>query len=240
MLVHRDILKAVTRFASTDATRPALQGVHVPKAGVVEATDGHAGVRIEFSPIANEEFPAFEAGESFQSPDKPMILPTKALLDAGKATPRKSTLPVLAHVAIRKVEDPGDNGYHLKAELRATDLDSRHRTSVRAIEGPYPRLDQVMEELQKAPATAIVGLDAHLLIQALQSMVDLSDRARSVHVQLELRGELKAIVLRYENPVVAVKATAIVMPVRLAGPLGPRPGIQKLTPSDDRPIGQRT
>lgn len=133
----------VSAFASTDATRFVLNGIHFGPLGV-EACDGRAAIRVPYSNIGVSHFPEVK-GVGDALPD--CIVPCAAVKEqTSRADKNKGMLPVLSTVHV------SGNG---KITLATTDLETERPISVKPIDGQYPVLDQVWPSAKPVVSIAL-------------------------------------------------------------------------------------
>lgn len=206
MLYHRDILKAAATLASTDPSRPALNGVHV-QGGRAEVTDGHQLVRFHPNGFKAEEFPNPEGGLTPLPPEAGVILSRDAIKHAVAATAKSHTLPIL-HCVMVAAGLPGSG----RVQLVATDLSNTHRGETLPVEGPYPNVAQV---IPSGDPVLRIGFRAELLARVLSQLARVSDD--SAIVTLEFHAPTKA--MRFELQTKHGKADGLVMPCRIDNPI---------------------
>lgn len=200
MLLNPKAVKAAAGCVSDDACLLVLNGINV-KGNVLQATDGHVALTItDTAPIAAEDFPAVS---DFSHDVPPAIILPKPLMDAAKALPKRSILPVLQRIAL------GRNGNSNALELVTTDLDVMNRAAVRPIEGPYPDLDKVTP---KTDPVFVTGLTVDVVLKLFKAL-----KAGGVEVvRLELHKPTSAMTLHGTSSE-GLQADAILMPAKVEG-----------------------
>lgn len=139
VLLGREHLLAA-EFASKDASRYQITGVHVNATGAVEATNGHYAIRVPASTIQPEEFPEV-AGKGGGVNGAGLLIPSATCKEALKALPRadvRAAIPVLGLAHLGAGAGPG------MAVLTTTDLETSSPRTVKAMVGQFPDLDQVI------------------------------------------------------------------------------------------------
>jgi hypothetical protein len=206
MLIRKESFK-VAAVASTEASRPQLNGVHVMPDGTCEATDGHCLVRVH-TPARGDAadypcpFPGWTAPEV---PAEGFILRSADAKAAAKLPPRKGQLPMLTeNVLLESL-----NG---RAKLTATDLDRWTAVEPRPIEGPYPRCDAVFP--RPDDAVAVHEFNPRLLARTLLTLADALDLSDLTGVVLRI-GKSGAMRLDAKNAN-GGQGTALVMPMKAA------------------------
>lgn len=163
MLIDRHALK-ILKAASTDNTRPQLNGLHVSK-GHVEATNGHILAKVSLPDFPTEDCPEVwkEAGENLEG----KILDPGDLKEVDRGLQKeKANLPILQVASIGKVHDSEN-------DLRASwGLDGQIY-KVKTIEGAYPNIDNVWPQ---GKVTMQVAIDP----KYLRVIADLADRDEMV------------------------------------------------------------
>lgn len=192
----------VTEFASTDASRYVINGVHYNKAkGCVEATNGRILIRV---PVVESdgEFPDVKTA----LPEEPVdcIIPRDAYLKALRNIP-KSNLPILESVKLDA------NG---KITLTTFDLDTEQAVTCKPVEGTYPNVDQVIPTEEPTMKIAIAGgLLKTIAAYALKHGVDDNQT-----VQFEIIDSTSPVTFKIavdkDRP--NMEALGLVCPVRLA------------------------
>ena len=156
ILVSPAALLAAAAFASTDACRPVLCGVHVAPDGTCTATDGHRLLSVPGLPdmaamLADYPTPADDTqGDAIG--EGGIIIPAPAAIAAAKAAPKKPRVPCLGLVRLTV--------HGATVRLYSTNLDAASDARVTAIEGPYPNFEQVFP---KGEADILAGFNADYL-----------------------------------------------------------------------------
>jgi len=202
MLLNRTNLE-LADFASKDETRPALRSVHVGK-GYTEATDGHAMMRVTIPEVDSLAFPSIE-GMDCTSNGKEALIPVDAAKMMAKAIPRKSTLPIIQHLAW-DARDSTDT----ELKFAVTDLDTVQRFNPRPIEGPYPTVDNV---IPKDNRVFQIGVNAAILAKAL-AFIGKHSSSVDKQVRLTFYGPSKAIRLDAKSED-GQEIVGLVMPLRM-------------------------
>lgn len=143
----------VTKFASTDQTRPTLCGVHISEKGI-EATDSYRMARVTHTKFSPEAYPVENSGKLAELDKVGVVVPAKDLADAGKRIPKSRMLPVLNHLALTEADREDRVG------LTTTDLDTTNTSVARIVHGAYPDFDQL---LPKDEPVFEIGLNAAFL-----------------------------------------------------------------------------
>ncbi len=205
-LLNRAQLLAV-KAASTEATRPQLNGLHIAPNGVTTASDGHCMIRVTPAVLDTTDYPVAADWIAPTIPPEGMIVPTATALAALKAIPKARKyggLEVLQNVLVASV-----NGH---VELSTTDLDTTKREQGPLIDFPYPDCDRVIPHGE--PVFSI-GFDAVLLGDLLKTLAS-----------MKLAGMRNPVNLHFYAPLSACKITAttengdsvvaLAMPLRIA------------------------
>jgi hypothetical protein len=206
VLIHKDALQ-VHAVASTDATRPNLNGVHIGPDGTLTATDGHRLIRCRIEAGDEADYPC--PSPDWAPPVIPaegIILPTADARTAAKLPPKKSRIQLLCdHVQLESC-----NG---RIRLSATDLDTRNAIDSRPTEGPYPNVEAV---LPVGDPVAVVCFNPILMAETLLAMVKClgcgKDAAPQVRMEIhaDKNGAVRAIRIDAQKP--GRKVMALVMP----------------------------
>jgi len=166
ILVHASALAGAAVIASSEPTRPQLNGVHVNAQGWVTATDGHA--LIEIGPPASSQaalvadYPLPDGGHGEDINGAGIIVPSAAAVAGAKSAPKAKGV----HDGLRDRVLVIARGVQA-GELWSTDLDARRSERFRAIDGPYPDVVQVRPKGK--PALAI-GLSLSLLKRVVTAL----------------------------------------------------------------------
>jgi DNA polymerase III sliding clamp (beta) subunit (PCNA family) len=120
---------AVLNAASTDETRPVLQGVHIRENGIAEATNGILLLQAQLEMVDQIDLPSNLNGEVME---KEIIIPTDVAREAIKQAPKNAALPFM------------NGAFIVGGGIQSTDLDTTHRTEFKPIDGTYPNPDKVI------------------------------------------------------------------------------------------------
>lgn len=172
--------KAVTRFASTDETRPGLNAVCFEADGTQVATDGHTLARLKLAALVDvAELPVMPF--SVSSNGHRVLISADTVDTAIKALPRKPAIPALGHVVASEADGAGalTLGVPQGATLPATVVDEI-----------FPDYTQVMPNPDTM--TEEVGFNAHYLLRIAQAAIDLhkaveTDRTKVPVIKLQFK-----------------------------------------------------
>jgi len=195
MLLSKEHLEVV-KAASTDATQPALQNLHVTSE-YVEATDGQNAIRkyINHEFPNDGDFPKIDGVGYTTEPLEECLLPKASVNKLIKAMGRNnSTLPILSNVLL---SEAGSNK-NRHAVFAMTDLDVHQIIKIRKFEGEYPNVNGVFPEGRPVQ----VAVDPASVIHALQQFKG--------PVVINIHGKNTPIVIRSVGP--QIKTEALVMP----------------------------
>jgi len=148
MLLNRESILPLEKFASRGILCPALNGVHITKE-YIEATNNHCLLRITLPTLKaiqpDSDFPVckdiYAGGNEIaeyksDSGFNDVIIPIKDIIGMSKVTKKKSTLPILENISIRFGKD--------SVQVASTNLDSWAVKTIKTIEGPYPNTNPVI------------------------------------------------------------------------------------------------
>ena len=205
---------AVRHAASTDETRPNLNGIHFRADGSTEATDGHIMIRSKSDHLPEVDFPTIE-GREIEDPEPTLesfILPSTTAATLVKRIPKKSSMPILTSAALDVAHANGNGA----VQFHTTDLETAELTTARKIDGEFPDTDNVQPTSKIQVETAIdLSLVERFLkaIREADPMGGKNGRARGVKVEIRDEG-LSAIRMVYNNRD-GVELDCLIMPMRL-------------------------
>ena len=212
MLIHKNSL-SIVGAASTDDTRPALNGLHVrtataDKPAVIEASDGHYAVRQTLpTTVDNADFPAVEG---FQLPDDTpgtsVIIPTGICKKLQKAIPKpkRDSLPILQHVAVNLLAD--NNG---TVRAVTTDLETPTSVNFRPVEGPYPDLDSVWDQANTSQVAFKISYNAVILRQLCDVLIAANKDQPTTYVDFTFAGPTMAAIAKVRG----ANLSGLIMPI---------------------------
>ena len=211
MLLSRSQLHAHA-FASTDATRPAIGGVHISPEGVATATDGHVMVRVWRKPDGATDADYPPPSPDWTAPVIPadgILIPSKAAADMLKAAPKQGRYapPVLASVLVESV-----NG---SVTLSATNLDTRPSVSARLADaGQYPIVENVIPPTEREGDT-VIYVDAVKAAEFFATLVKImgKDFGGGRPVRLSVPANARAAI-RLDAETDETRVLALLMPVQ--------------------------
>lgn len=206
MLLKKNQIDALALCVSKDVTRPAFNGIHLSPR-YAEATDGHVLLRVfAEGVVGTAEYPKIEG---FNGPTMPkkrgeVIVPTKAMCEAGKGIKKYRSLPILESLAIDA------RGADTSITMATTDMVEPKVTTSRTIEGPFPDTDKV---IPGSRPDIRIGFNPHVLGQ----VIDAAKKLGSKHIVLETHGDIGAMSCGIREGVKGpFIAFALVMPLRLS------------------------
>lgn len=138
LLTARALLAAL-ECASSDETRPILNGALLQPDGSLVATDGYRLVHIPPSGGNAAEFPSQPGLTPYEIPAAGVIIPAQAMKAAADALKKVKSqyLPILGYTALMQNAN-GQPGFVV------TNLDTTNHLTFRPLEGPYPNYPQVI------------------------------------------------------------------------------------------------
>jgi len=206
ILLHKAQL-AAWRLASSEASRPQLNGIHLRPDGSTCATNGHALIIIG-PPEKTEAYPAPDGWQAPIIPTDGVIIPTETARQAEKNLPKgraASYHPFLASALVESL-----NG---TVRLSSTDLDTRKVAEAKPLEGPFPHVEQV---IPKGEPVLRIAFNAALLRNVLETLLA-TGRSVTDRAIFEFHNPNGAAVITYQGDnLTPVKA--LVMPLRLSEP----------------------
>ena len=174
MLIDRQALK-ILKVASTDPTRPVLQGLHI-NGGHAEATNGHVLARVALPATPVEGCPeAWKgAGDSLEG----KLLDPQDLKEVDRALQKqKGILPILSVAAIGHAENGLQASWGLEGQVYA----------VREIEGSFPDIERVIP-------TGKPTLQVAIAAKYLRMIADLAEKdGRVIFTFRQTKGEVPYI-----------------------------------------------
>jgi len=204
---HHDI----TAFASKDAARLTLNGVHYHHdKKLVEATDGRVMIRVPVVEDKDGEFPSVSVnGEA-----KDCIIPIAPFKKA-LGNVKKSSLPICEHLRLSVIEKSGTP--ELIINLCTTDLDTEQNVATRPIDAKYPNVDQVLP-------TEETKFSYCLSAKILKQIAEYAERnghatnGTDIPVKFEFTEELLGVKfsVMLDTPMGIVKAEGMAMPMRMS------------------------
>lgn len=200
----------ITEFASVDKTRYVINGLHFkptpgkPGTGMLEATDGRILIQVPVTAPVDEFMSVAD-----KTPATDCIIPVATFKKALSNVPKNGPLPILRHM---RLGTEGD-----KITLSTTDLDTEQAVKTKAIEGQYPKTEQV---IPKSEPTFSISLNPVLLAK-------ICDYAAKHAYPKDASGSIKFMftdaidAVRFEIHVRTElgdpeKVTGILMPMRVA------------------------
>jgi hypothetical protein len=249
----------IAELASKDESRFTLNAIYVTPEATVE-TDGHQLVMVTTPDIDAESFPA-TPGVTPTKKFKPFLLDAETALKIAKAIPRKTTLPVLACVAIGSESDKeppkaakGEDQQPGTAVLAVNNLESPQVFQPKKMKGNFPDYERVIPK----PGSEFfqVGFDLNILVPVLERFQKFLKPDRNIkppapvsfQFQQPTEGSSGAInhnALRLDAENDGQKMTAVVMPLRHGDDAANHRLIRLLTPDrslaieaalDDKPV----
>jgi hypothetical protein len=165
MIIRRELLAAALSAVSPSDTRYALGSIQIEPSGRVSATDGHVLITAkQYAPSPDADFPNVTGAPYHGDPSDPVLLPSDLAARLIKATPKKSTIPILQCVQVAR------NGSDHTATITATDLQIPTIANVQTTKHPegraFPAIDQVLK--QSSDATFIT---VALAVDVLETMI---------------------------------------------------------------------
>lgn len=195
-MLYNKINLEVSRFASTNESRPELTGVFFTKDKVV-ATDSFKLVEITTPRgLKVEDYPKVN-GKAAMRGFKPFIVPAKELSKI-KISSNKD-LPMLNNMAVSYVDDK-------RVDFITTDLESVQVKSLRRIDGQYPDYERVFPK-SKPKAEVLINGD---FLAEVAELLAKTNKLRSIRVKFY--GENMPLVI--ESSGEEQTARAMVMPMR--------------------------
>ena len=211
MLIHKNSL-SIVGAASTDDTRPALNGLHVrtataDKPAIIEATNGHYAVRQTLpTTVGNADFPVVEG---FQLPDDnpgaDVIIPTEICKKLQKAIPKpkRGSLPILQHVAVNLADNNGT------VRAVTTDLESPTFVNFQPVEGPYPDIDSVWDQANTSQAVFKISYNAVILRQLCDVLIAANKDQPTTYLDFTFAGPAMAAIAKVQG----ANLSGLIMPV---------------------------
>lgn len=206
MLLKKDQIDALALCASKDETRPALNGIHLSPR-YAEATDGHVLLRVFVEGVVGTaEYPKIEG---FSGPTMPkergkVIVPTKAMREAGRGIKKHRSLPILESLAIDA------RGADKSITMATTDMVNPKVTTSPTIEGPFPNTDKVIPDSRP---DIRIAFNPHVL----GLVIDAAKKLGSEYIVLETHGDIGAMSCGIREGVKGpFIAFALAMPMRLS------------------------
>lgn len=159
MIIRRETLKAVLPATSKDDSRLFTQSILIEPDGLIVATNGHVLLTAkDRSPFDPADFPSGR-GVNTNSPEKAVLIEGTAAERLIAATPKKTTIPILAAVRVGQDEKG--------PFATATDLTIPATVDLQAVDGPdaprFPDWRRVMPKAAEDRATVKVCLGVPVL-----------------------------------------------------------------------------
>lgn len=197
----------IAQLASSDESRPNLQGIRVAQleGGRVqlEVTDGHELARLTLTPaVADGEFPAPESPPPTQSAGLIHRDAWETAFKGLKKSGHHETLPVLDHLEVSLGAE--------HATLTSTDLEGQNRQTVKLMDGRFPNLEAV---LPKEEPTVTISFNATLLKRIMGVLAQISDDKRQPRVKLDVFGPNSP--MRFTLQDADLELIGLVMPMRM-------------------------
>lgn len=200
-----------------ESTRYALGAVHLERdaqgSPVAVATDGRRLLVVSWQEPSGEDYPD-AVGNVAQVDGFSALVPADAWKEAGKALPKKTYRPILSYVLL-------DESQVNPLLLGTTDLHSVRRFSPPAVEGRFPKWQEVIAPLillpklttgKGKPGYAVkVVVDAKMLAELLNVLAKmLDDDSRGVTLYLPVNGDAP---LQIQATGSTVQALGVLMPL---------------------------
>lgn len=207
IMLERVHLDAVT-FASKEAHRYQITGLHVLPDGTTEATNGHYLCRVGPSPLDSAEFPPVDGAGDKPLPEVGVVLPTDAVKGVLKWLPKRASIPILAAAHV------GMNGSEA-VKVATTDLESSPVASIKPVAGTFPNADNVIPEVTEESHITI-GLDPAYLATIADFATKHGGRRATIAVSFDKEQPAdKPVTITFTTDG-GIPVTIVLMPKRLA------------------------
>lgn len=208
MLINKKSLDCMCLFASSDPTRPMLQGVHLEASGSLVATDGHIlGILTPGDSLQDKDFPAI--GQS--TGEIPALTPCTLAIDGvkalAKAIPTKSCMPIVKHALL----DHTATNANGKAVFHVTDLDNPQVVHVAKLDGTFPNYVAV---IPKNPPVYRIVFEAELLKRLAHAALTLGKDQKETAIELEFSASGLTAMKATSTNKDGQTLTAVVMPYK--------------------------
>lgn len=217
-LIPGNVIEGLAVAAANEKSRYAINAIRVeelangPGAYRAMATDGKMAIRVfDRTGTDPSDYPDRDGLAAAPNTGTSANVPVAAFLAAAKATPKKTTRPILLMVAVK----PGDSE---SATLCATDLQADHIATV-ASEGSFPPLDDVYPTGEPVYS---IGLDVTrlaALAKALAKIVGEGTARNPCIVRLDLYqrddGTSDGLPVKLSRNANGLEADALLMPCNL-------------------------
>jgi len=195
---------AVGKVASKDQYKQNLNSIYChPKFTV--GCSGPALMIVTTPKMDIEEMPSPQ-NEELVDKFEPFILDLNDAKKVEKSIPKKTSLPLLSHVAILKSE----NG---NAKFFTTDLQSQNITVSRKIDGEYPQFGKVFP---KGKPIKTMRFDTRLLKTLIDAIESAQGSPNTPHVDIDIydNGNEGVVMFKSNNIDTGQRITALLMPLR--------------------------